>query len=266
LIAASRLHRNAWFGGADRLRTKLAGSRACPTPDRLRRIDADPLRLLLGFGKLGFLLTLMLPPDDGGALIELLRAMAAILAMAFLGRLLGAMAALPMALLGAANIVPARLLRLGLRRFWEGLREVDALIWALIFVAAVGMGPFAGILALAVPDAGTLAKLFSEAIETVDHRPVEGVRATGAGRRAEISYAIMPQVAPVLLSQVLYFFESNTRSATIMGVVGAGGIGLQLTERLRMNDWDQVAFIVLMILVTVAAIDAGSRAIRRRLI
>ena len=231
----------------------------------LWRMGANPARLWHGLARLGDLLVFMIPPSPGGQLDVLLEALAATLAMALLGTLAGAVVALPLALLGAANLMPVRLLRFGLRRSWDALRGVDALIWALVFVAAVGMGPFAGVLALAVPDIGTLAKLFSEAIEAADPRQPEAIRAAGGGRLAEIRYGILPQVAPILLSQVLYFFESNARSATILGVVGAGGIGLQLSERLRLNDWDQVGFIVLMILAMVTVIDALSRRARLHL-
>ena len=231
----------------------------------LWRIDATPWRLLEGFSRLGFLVRLMLPPSDGGMLGTLLSAMADTVAMAFLGTLLGAVVALPLALLGAANVSPVWLLRFGLRRLWDGLRGIDALIWALIFVSAVGMGPFAGVLALAVPDIGTLSKLFNEAIEAADRRQDDAIRAVGGSRLAVVRFGILPQVMPVLLSQVLYFFEANVRSASAIGVVGAGGIGLALSENLRLNNWDQVAFIILLILVAVSLIDTVSRRIRRRL-
>jgi len=107
------------------------------------------------------------------------------------------------------------------------------------------MGPFAGILALAVPDIGTLSKLFSEALESADRRQVESVRAAGANRVLAVRLGLIPQVAPVMLSQILYTLESNARSSTVLGVVGAGGIGLALAGRIRINNWDEVAFIVL---------------------
>jgi phosphonate transport system permease protein len=220
----------------------------------------------LGIGKLGFLLRFMFPPSTGGALGSMLGALAETLAMAFLGTLLAAVAALPLGFLGARNAVPARLLHFGMRRCFDGLRGVDSLIWALIFVSAVGMGPFAGILALAVPDAGTLAKLFAEAIENADRRQVEAVRAAGAGRLLQARYGLVPQVLPVMLSHVLYFFESNVRSASILGVVGAGGIGLVLSERIRINNWDEVGFLILLILATVGVIDGLSGRIRRAII
>ncbi len=219
-----------------------------------------------GVGKLGFLVQFMIPPSTGGALGPMLHALAETLAMAFLGTLLAAVAALPLGFLGAKNVVPAALLHFGLRRSFDGLRGVDSLIWALIFVSAVGMGPFAGILALAVPDSGTLAKLFAEAIENADRRQVEAVRAAGGGRLMQARFGLAPQVLPVMASHVLYFFESNVRSASILGVVGAGGIGLALSERIRINNWDEVAFLILLILATVAVIDTVSGRLRRAII
>jgi phosphonate transport system permease protein len=232
----------------------------------LWRIDADPARLWAGLSKLGFLVGLMLPPSTGGLLPDLLAALAETLAMAFLGTLLASLAALPLGFLGARNIIPPGILHFGLRRVFDGLRGIDTLIWALIFVAAVGLGPFAGILAIAIPDAGTLAKLFAEAIENIDRRQRESVRAAGASEALVARFGVLPQVLPVMLSQVLYFLESNVRSASILGVVGAGGIGLALSDRLRINNFDEVAFIILLILVTVALIDTASAAIRRRII
>jgi len=232
----------------------------------LWRVDASPARIWEGLGKLGWLVSLMWPPSDGGRLGELLWSLAETVAIAFLGTLIAAFVALPLSFLAARNVLAGWLLRFTVRRFHDGLRSVDSLVWALIFVSAVGMGPFAGMLALAIPDIGTLAKTFSEALESSDRRPVEGVRAAGASRLQAIRFGLLPQAAPVMLAQVLYTFESNTRSATIIGVVGAGGIGLALADRMRINNWDEAAFIVLLILVTVAAIDWASRRIRLRLI
>jgi phosphonate transport system permease protein len=232
----------------------------------LWRVDASPARIIDGLGKLGWLVSLMWPPSPGGALMELLGALAETVAMAFLGTLLAAIVALPLCFLGAGNVITSALVRFTVRRSYDGLRAVDSLVWALIFVSAVGMGPFAGILALAVPDIGLLAKVYSEAIESADRRQVEGVRAAGGSRLHAIRFGLIPQALPLMLSQTLYTFESNTRSATILGVVGAGGIGLALGDRIRLNNWDEAAFIVLLILVTVAILDAASRRIRLRLI
>ena len=165
------------------------------------------------------------------------------------------MLALPVSLLAARNIVPSNIFRFPVRRFLDSIRGVDTLIWALVWINVVGLGPFAGVLAIAVSDFGAFGKLFSEAIEAADRKQVEGIRASGGSALHEIRFGLMPQVLPVIAGQVLYFIESNTRSATIIGIVGAGGIGLQLAEQIRVLEWQKVSFLILMILVAVAAID-----------
>jgi phosphonate transport system permease protein len=232
----------------------------------LWRMDFAPQRLWQGIWKLGWLLPLMWPPWHGGWLWEFSHAMLQTLAMAFLGTLFAGLAAVPLGFLGARNVLPQAVCHFGLRRLFDGIRGVDALIWALMFVNVVGLGPFAGVMAIAVSDTGTLAKLFAEAIENVDSRPIDGVRACGANRLQIVRFGILPQVLPVMLSHALYFLESNTRSATILGVVGAGGIGLQLADRIRVNNWDEVSFILMMILVAVTTIDLISKAVRHRMI
>jgi phosphonate transport system permease protein len=146
------------------------------------------------------------------------------------------------------------------------VRGIDPLIWALIFVNVVGLGPFAGVLALTIHNAGDLAKLYSEAIDNIDRREIDGIKAGGGGPVAVIRLGVLPQVLPNLLSQSLYYFESNTRSATIIGAVGAGGIGLLLTERIRHNLWSEVAFLIVMILVAVLVIDLLSKRVREAFI
>ncbi len=219
-----------------------------------------------GLGKLGHVLGFMLPPAHNGYFWDFMGGIFETLAMAFLGTLLAAIMGVPLGFLGAKNVVPQWVFHFGLRRFFDGIRGIDQLIWALIFINVVGLGPFAGILAIAVGDTGTFGKLFAEAIENIDKRQVEGVRAAGGNKIQVIRFGMLPQVFPVILSQVLYYFESNTRSATILGIVGAGGIGLQLSDRIRVYNWDEAAFIILMILVTVAIIDVISRHVRERFI
>ena len=226
----------------------------------------DLPRLVSGVGQLGFLVKLMMPPASNGWFMDFMEGIFETLAMAFLGTLLASLAAIPLGILGARNVIPNWLFHFGLRRIFDGLRGIDQLIWALIFVNVVGLGPFAGIMAIFVSDTGTLAKLFAEAFENVEAKQVEGVRASGGDRAQVVRFGMVPQVLPVILSNALYFFESNTRSATILGIVGAGGIGLQLSDRIRVNNWDEAAFIIIMILITVALIDNLSRMIRRRII
>jgi phosphonate transport system permease protein len=186
--------------------------------------------------------------------------------MAFLGTLFAALIALPFGFLGARNVVTSAIIHFSLRRVFDCLRGIDTLIWALVFVNVVGLGPFAGILAIIVSDHGTFAKLFAEAIENIDRKQVEGVRSTGASEIEVMRFGILPQVIPVILSQTLYYFESNTRSATILGIVGAGGIGLQLADRIRVNNWDEACLIIIMILITVSIIDHLSKLVRLRII
>lgn len=184
------------------------------------------------------------------------------LAMAFLGTFLGSLGALVVGFLAARNVMPFWIVRQAIRRVLDVLRGVDQLVWGLVFVRSVGLGPLAGVLAIFVSDLGTLSKLYSEAIENIDRKQVEGIRATGAGPLAVIRYGYIPQVLPVFISQSLYFLESNTRSATILGIVGAGGIGMIIIERFRASLYDQVAFVVLNVLVLIFAIDWLSKKVR----
>jgi phosphonate transport system permease protein len=219
-----------------------------------------------GITKLYGVVAFMLPPAARGRFFDFLRAIFETLGMAFIGTLLATLMAVPMGLLGSKNVVANPLFHFPLRRVYDFIRGIDALIWALVWINVVGLGPFAGILAIACSVSGELAKLFSEAIENVDPKPVEGVRASGASNLQIIRYAIMPQVLPVILSTSLYYFESNTRSATILGIVGAGGIGLALADRIRVLAWDQASLIIIMILVTVYLIDTLSNRIRHHFI
>jgi phosphonate transport system permease protein len=215
-----------------------------------------------GLGELAKFAGLMIPPSTGGHLQLFLKAMGETLAIAFLGTLIAAIVATPLSLLAASNTTPNSALRFLIRRLLDTIRGIDTLIWALVFVGVVGLGPFAGILAIAVSDTGGFGKLFSEAIEATETRARETVIASGGNSWMAIRFGLLPAVLPIIAGQVLYFFESNTRSATIIGIVGAGGIGLQLSEQIRTYDFDQVSFIVLLILVAVAAIDWASGKLR----
>jgi phosphonate transport system permease protein len=221
-------------------------------------------KFLSGLGSLGSFVVLMFPPDwgDSTSLWRYTRALGETVAIALLGTMLAAIIAFPLSLIAARNTTVSQILRFFSRRSFDTLRGVDTLVWALIWVNVVGLGPFAGVLAIAISDIGSFGKLFSEAIEASDKRPVEGIVASGGSRLHAIRFGILPQVAPVLISQCLYYFESNTRSATIIGIVGAGGIGLQLSEQIRTLEWQTVCFIIIMILVTVSAIDFLSTRLR----
>jgi phosphonate transport system permease protein len=226
------------------------------------RLDFSLARLGSGLAQIAHIIASMWPPSPGSRLPVFLHALAETLAIALIGTLAGAVLAFPLGLLAAKNVIPNVFGHFAVRRALDTIRGVDVLIWALIFINVVGLGPFAGILAIAVSDMGSFGKLFSEAIENSDRKPVEGVVSTGASSLHAVRFGLVPQVFPVMASQVLYYFESNTRSATIIGIVGAGGIGLHLTEQIRVLDWNKVAFLVLMILVTVAIIDWISSRLR----
>lgn len=227
-------------------------------------IEFDPLRVLRGIGELGTMVVLMMPPDPGSWARALIyaNALGETLAISFLGTFGAAVVAFPIGFLAARNVMPAWLVRVLVRRSMDTLRGIETLVWALVWVNVVGLGPFAGVLAIFTSDIGTFGKLFSEAIEAADRKPVEGVVSSGGTAAESVRFGILPQVLPVMASQVLYYFESNTRSATIIGIVGAGGIGLHLFEQIRTLEWQAVSFIVLMILVLVAAIDWVSSRLR----
>ncbi|MGY3031766.1 phosphonate transport system permease protein [Bradyrhizobium sp. USDA 4354] len=225
-------------------------------------LDFSPSRFFAGLSQLGWISLMMIPPDPGSSLPVYLKALGETLSIALLGTTLAAVFALPVSLLAARNIVPSNILRFPVRRVLDSIRGVDTLIWALVWINVVGLGPFAGVLAIAVADFGAFGKLFSEAIESADQKQVEGIRASGGSALHEIRFGLLPQVLPVIAGQVLYFIESNTRSATIIGIVGAGGIGLQLAEQIRVLEWQKVSFLILMILVAVAAIDFISGKLR----
>lgn len=215
-----------------------------------------------GAGKLGEFVVKMLPPDPGPYAGEFLSATGETLGMAFLGTLFAALIAYPLAFLGASNVVRNGPTHFIVRRIFDIFRGIPSLIWALVFVAGFGLGPMAGVLALMMADFAPLAKMGAEAIENADRKPVEGLTSTGASKLQILRFAMVPQILPVQLSQALYFFESNVRSAAVLGIVGAGGIGYYLSDLSRNNHWDMVAFILILFLVLVYAIDFVSKRLR----
>lgn len=223
-------------------------------------------QFLNGLPKLGRALGMMLVPTGFEYLPEFLWALLETVAMAFLGTLLGAVLALPLALVSARTTFPIRAAQFLFRRFSDALRSLDHLIWALVFVRAIGLGPLAGIMAIALVDLGNLAKLYSEAIDNAARQPVEGVHSSGGSWLDGIRLGVLPQVLPNMLAATLYMWESNTRSATILGIVGAGGIGYQLADRLRVYEFGQASLMIIMIVATVYAIDTLSSWLRSRLI
>lgn len=268
-IAALRARMPAAFGpsGAARaLRLLALAAAAGWIGFLLWWFDVTPARLWNGLSGLGTIVVLMIPPSPGELWLDILKGLAESVAMAFLGTLVASLIAVPLGFLGAGNVVTNALAHFSIRRVFDGFRGVDQLIWALAYVRAVGLGPLAGVLAIASADIAVLSKLYAEAIENAEKRQAEGIAAVGGNGLLRTRFGLLPQVLPVMLAQSLYFFESNTRSAAILGVVGAGGIGLQIAERIRVRHWDEVAFIIILMIVTVAVIDQISARIRMKLI
>jgi len=187
--------------------------------------------------------------------------------MAFLGTMGAGLVALPLAFMAARNFSPAGPLRFAMRRLFDFVRGVDALIWTIVLARAFGPGPLTGALAILVTDTGTFGKIFSEALENVDEKQIEGVSSTGAKPVQRYRFGVIPQITPVLLSQLLYFLESNTRSATIIGAITGGGIGLLLTQAMiTQKDWEEVAYYIVLIILMVMVMDWFSGWLRRKLI
>ena len=198
---------------------------------------------------------------------EVFRALFETVLMAFLGTMIAALVSLPLAFLSARNFAPSRVGLFGLRRLFDFFRGVDGLIWTIVLSRAFGPGPMTGSLAIAMTDTGSFGKLYSEALENVDRKQIDGVAATGAGPVQRYAFGVIPQVSPVLLSQTLYYLESNMRAATIIGAIVGGGIGLLLTQAINtQRDWENVAYYVLLIVIMVIIMDWISAALRRRLI
>lgn len=185
--------------------------------------------------------------------------------IALWGTALSVVCSVPFGILSSENVVPWYINQ-PVRRLMDAARAINEMVFAMLFVVAVGLGPFAGVLALWIHTTGTLAKLFSEAVEAIDPQPVEGIRATGATALQEVIYGIIPQVLPLWISYSLYRFESNVRSATVLGIIGAGGIGMVLWENIRSFYYAETAAIMLLIIITVSLLDLLSQRLRKMVI
>lgn len=205
----------------------------------------------------------LFPPswDKFGIIVALL---IETLQMAIVGTALGAVLSLLMAFGAASNIAP-RWVYYPCRWIMNVIRSLPELVFALMFVSAVGLGPFAGILAMTIGSIGSIGKMFAESMESVDPGPIVALQAVGASRRQIVQYAVVPQAAPLLVSYSLLLFEGNVRGATILGMVGAGGIGLELTTAMRMYDYGHLSAIIICIIVVVTVIDQASALIRKRI-
>lgn len=226
--------------------------------------DMRPLDLLRDSGNMATYASEFFPPNFSQWQLYV-QEMVVTLQIALWGTALAVVTAVPMALLASANIVPWWVYQ-PMRRLMDGCRAINEMVFAMLFVVAVGLGPFAGVLALWIHTTGVLAKLFSEAVEAIDPQPVEGIRSTGASALHEIVYGVIPQVMPLWISYTLYRFESNVRSASVVGMVGAGGIGVVLWEIIRGFQYAETCAVMLIIIVTVSAIDLVSARIRKLLV
>jgi phosphonate transport system permease protein len=224
--------------------------------------EIRPLDLIRDSGNIATYLSDFFPPDFRDWRIYL-GEMLVTLHIAVWGTLLAVLAAVPLGLAASANVAPAWIHQ-PVRRLMDACRAINEMVFALLFIVAVGLGPFAGVLALFVHTTGTLAKLFSEAVEAIDPRPVEGIRATGAHPLVEIVYGVIPQVLPLWVSFTLYRFESNVRSASVVGMVGAGGIGVVLFEVIRGFQYAQTCAVLIILVVSVSLIDLLSARLRKR--
>ena len=226
--------------------------------------EMAPVKLVQDSGNMWTLITDFFPPDFK-EWRSYLDEMLITIYIGLWGTLLAIVCAIPLGLMCAENIAP-KWMQIITKRCMDALRSINEMVFAMIFVAAVGLGPFPGVLALFLHSTGCLAKLFAEAVEAIEPGPVEGVRATGADKIQEILYGVIPQVLPLWISYSLYRFESNVRSATVVGMVGAGGIGVLLWESIRGFDFPATCAIMLIIIVTVTVIDALSQILRKRFI
>lgn len=220
-------------------------------------------QLVEGLPRMGDYLVRMWPPtfDKMDVVISLL---AETLQMAVLGTLIGAVLSLLISFGAASNIAP-HWLYTATRFVLNILRSIPDLIFALMFVSAVGLGPFAGILAIVLGSIGGIAKMYAESMESVPQAPLTALQSTGANRRQTIMYGVLPQASPLLVSYTLLLFEGNVRGATVLGLVGAGGIGLELTNAMRLYDYGHMFAIIISIVVLVTIIDRVSALIRKKL-
>lgn len=226
--------------------------------------DASPARLVRGLPWMWDFVRRMVPPNLA-VLPAALKGALGTIEIALLGTALAAALAIPLGFLSARNVAPPALYYV-VRTVLNFFRSIDTLVYALLFVAAVGLGPFPGMLAVVAYTTTSLAKLYSETIEGIEPGPVDAIRATGATPLQVLRFGVLPQVLPLFLSYVLYRFESNVRAATVLGFVGAGGIGLYLQTYLRMIDYPSASTVLLVTVVMVMVVDFASARIRARLV
>ena len=223
--------------------------------------EMRPLALIADAGNIGTLIGDFFPPDFTDWRMYV-KEMLVTLQVAVWGTVLAVICAVPLGIMSAENMAPWWV-RQPVRRMMDAARAINEMVFAMLFVVAVGLGPFAGVLALWVHTTGTLAKLFSEAVEAIETAPVEGVRSTGASYLEEIAYGVIPQVFPLWISYSLYRFEANVRSATVVGMVGAGGIGMVLWELIRSFEFPRTCAVMAIIVLVVTLFDLFSQKLRK---
>ncbi|MCA6112696.1 phosphonate ABC transporter, permease protein PhnE [Bradyrhizobium cenepequi] len=226
--------------------------------------QVDLRRLVSGLPRLAYWLSKAWPPElDDLRLI--MQRMAETISMAALGTTLASILAIPTAIMASRNITPAPSLYRPVRLFLSILRGIDSFVFALLFVAAVGLGPFAGVLGVGLHTWGSAAKLMADQIETLPLAPLEAAETTGAGRTTAIVYALLPEIGPIVLSVSLFWWEFNVRASTVLGVVGAGGIGQELKNSMDLLDFRRLFTIIAIIVIVVSIVDQLSGWLRARL-
>lgn len=229
--------------------------------------DVSITTLVDGWGGMSRFVAESLPPEGGWTEVVRPGIDAAVVTfwIGLLGTTLSIPTALVLTVLGARTTSPNAVVHQGARALMSFLRAVPDVVFALIFVTAVGLGPFAGVLALVVHNTGVMGKLWSEAVEEMDQGPVVALSTTGASRLAVVSHAVLPAVVPSLLGLLMYRLDVNVRSSLVLGLVGAGGIGFLINKSIKLFAFDEMLTYILIVLVLVIAVDLASGAVRRAL-
>ena len=227
--------------------------------------DANLGELVRGIPAMTDFLSRTVPPDPN-MLTRLTKPVIETVQLAVVGTTLGVLLAFPLSFLGARNFVGANPLYYAVRGMFNAFRGISEFVYALLFVAMVGLGPFPGALALAIHTAGALGKYFSEAIENMDWQPIEAIAATGASRTQLVFHGVLPELTPQFLAYSFYYFEHNIRASTVLGLVGAGGLGIELLTSVKLFKYQEVATVVLVMLALITVADQASAWARRRVL
>jgi phosphonate transport system permease protein len=229
-------------------------------------VEMDFVRLIGSLGRMVTFAGQMFVTPDWAYVPQLLAKMLETIEMTVLGTAIAIVVSLPLGILAASNATPHPVVYRVTRDLLSLMRALPELVWALVFVSAVGLGPLPGVMALAFVTVGFMGKFFAESIEVVDHKAVEGVRAHGAGWLQVRLFAMLPQALPDFVGTVMYILDHNLRAAAILGLVGAGGIGYDLVMSMRLFQYDRLLLIALSIYLVVTALDRASDRLRSRII